>query len=174
MNIGIMSSASCEIDNKYIEEMDKVASYLAKRGYDLVFGAASYSMMGSCYKAFKKENRTIEAHASIKYKDDLNDLPGVIPYIVEDTFKLKKFLFNKSDIILCMPGGLGALSEILSYIEEKRSNDKDKKIIIYNFEHFYDDLLNLFEKRIEEKFISNEIKNMYIVVSSLDELKNII
>ena len=66
MNIGIMSSASCEIDNKYIEEMDKVASYLAKRGYDLVFGAASYSMMGSCYKAFKKENRTIEAHASRK------------------------------------------------------------------------------------------------------------
>ena len=59
MNVLILSSASVNIDPYYRSIARSIASYLAKRGFNLIFGASSTSMMGICYDAFLQENREI-------------------------------------------------------------------------------------------------------------------
>ena len=52
MNVFIASSASKTIDEKYLDIAKETSEYLASKGLDLVFGGASFSMMGECFKKF--------------------------------------------------------------------------------------------------------------------------
>ena len=47
MRICVYGAASPEIDNKYIEEVEKLGVELAKRGHSLVFGGGSGGLMGA-------------------------------------------------------------------------------------------------------------------------------
>lgn len=170
--IGIMSSSRVEIDKKYLDLMDDISKVLAKK-FDLNFGSSSNSMMGICYRNFKKENKTINAYTNYKYIDELEKLDGVNKILVNDTFDLKKELFNDSDIVLFMPGGIGTLSEFLSFLEEKRSNDKIKKLILFNYENYYGELIEIFKKMIDLNFADKNFLELFDVVTSKEELKKL-
>ena len=53
MNVLILSSSSVTIDNKYLTVAEEVSNLFADNGYDLVYGAASFSMMGKCYDVMR-------------------------------------------------------------------------------------------------------------------------
>ena len=73
MNVFIGCSSSQNISAKYLKVAKSVAQKLAALQLDLVFGAASTSMMGECYRAF--ENNNVEAVTVKTYEDDLKNLP---------------------------------------------------------------------------------------------------
>lgn len=170
----ILSSASVEIDKYYLEQAKKISSFLAENNFDLIFGGSCYSMMGCCYEEFTKRGRTVYAFTTKPYVDQLEHLKEAISIVVNTTFDLKKLMFQESDIIVCLAGGIGTLSEILAYIEEKRSNAQDKPIIIYDENEFYKHLMQQLEKCEQEKFVSTSVKNQFIVVHNETEFKNII
>lgn len=174
MNVLIISSSRDEINEKYKILARNISNYLATNNYNLVFGGASTSMMGICYQEFDKLNRKIYAYTTPKYLDDLENLKNAKSIICETTFDLKKDMFKKSDLIICLPGGIGTISELLSYIEEKRSNNKDIPIIICDEDNYYEYLLNTLEQTIINNFSDNKIYNMFSIVHNLDELKKII
>ena len=82
---------------------------------------------------------------------------------------MKKELFNDADLIVCLPGGLGTISELYSYIEEIRSNDKKTKLILYNINHYYDIVLTTLNHLIEEKFASSNILDYFKVVNNYED-----
>lgn len=174
MNVLIISSASIDVPKKYLSIAKEVSSYLAYNNFDLIYGASSLSMMGQCYNEFVKYGRKVYAFTTSCYKDDLENLKKAKGVVLDSTFDLKKTMFNNSNLILVLPGGIGTLSELLSYIEEKRSNNKDIPIIIYNEDGFYDSVLAIIDKMIEEKFTSNVIYNSFNIVSDMGELKKLI
>jgi hypothetical protein len=169
LNVLILSSSRNEINAKYLEITKDIAKFLANNDCDLVFGASSNSMMGVCYKEFCKNKRNVYAYTTLKYKDDLDNLKESRQYICTDTFEMKQKMFNKSDLIVCLPGGLGTLSELLTYIEEKRSNDKNIPIIIYNENNYYEKLFELIEEMINNKFIDESIYQMFKIVNNEEE-----
>ena len=109
MNVLILSSASTDIDPYYVDVARKVSNYLANNGFDLVFGGASFSMMGACYQEFVNAGRDVYAFTTLKYKDDLDNLPNAKHYVRETTFDMKKAMFENSDLIGVLPGGYGTL-----------------------------------------------------------------
>ena len=113
MNVLILSSASADIDPYYISIARSVSNYLATNEFNLVFGAASSSMMGACYESFINKNREVYAFTTNKYICDLENLKGAKAYIKETTFDMKKSMFENSNLIVLLPGGLGTLSEVL-------------------------------------------------------------
>ena len=52
MKVFIASAANLEINKKYLELAASISEVFAKNNFDLLFGAANYSMMGECYKKF--------------------------------------------------------------------------------------------------------------------------
>lgn len=170
MNVLIISSSREEIDDYYKSIAKNISSFLANDN-DLVFGASSKSMMGICYKEFAKKERKIYAFTTSKYIEDLKNLDKAKKYIRETTFDLKKDMLFNSDLVVALPGGVGTLSEILSYIEEKRSNELDIPIIIYDENNYYK-LLNSFIKQMnQEKFIS-DISDLYVITHNKEEFEN--
>ncbi len=173
MNVLIISSASIDIDNYYSNLAKQISNFLAENNCDLIFGGSHLSMMGICYQEFVKKGRKVYAFTTEKYVEQLENLKESISVVTKSTFDLKKIMFEKSDIIVCLAGGLGTLSELLSYIEEKRSNDKNKPIIIYDENKFYNHLILQLNKMEKEKFMSSEVKKNFEIVHNLEEFEEI-
>lgn len=171
MKVLILSSASTEIDPYYCSIARSISNHLARLGYDLVFGAASSSMMGVCYDEFRKQGREIYAYTTEKYKDDLENLDDAYHYINDTTFDMKKNMFENSDLIVVLPGGIGTLSELMSYIEENRSNDKNIPIEIYDEgeDNYFEPLLQTLRSMKSKGFISSDINNLFTISHNKEE-----
>lgn len=174
MRVTISSSSADIIDDKYKESAIKVCDYLAESGFDLNWGSGSISIMGICYNEFSKYNRKIYGYTSPKYADDIDNLPKATHTIYEDTFDLKKNIFNDADLLVMLPGGTGTISELFAYLEEIRSNDKSKLLVLYNEDHHFDSTLALIEDLIARDFNRTSIYDYFKVANSFEEFKNII
>ena len=173
MNVLILSSGNKDVDPYYTSIAKSISSFLAENNCDLVFGACSTSMMGICYDEFVKNKRKVYSFTTEKYIDDLDNLNDSKKFIKQNTFDMKRDMFNKSDLIVCLPGGMGTLSELLTYLEEKRSNEKDIPIIIYDENHFYDKLFDLIEYLEKNNFISKSIESTYDIARNRQEFEDL-
>lgn len=174
MKVFIASSASENIGGKYLDLADELADYLASLGFDLLFGAASYSMMGSCYKKFTSHKRKVYAYTVPKYKKDFKKLPKAKCVLVNDTLLRFKKLYFRSDLIVILPGGIGTLAEFASSVEEYRASKGNKKIILVNYNNFYDNLLDWLKSGQNKGFVEKDLKNCYEVVNNIEEFKKVV
>ena len=169
MRVTISSSSNDAISEEYKESARKVCDYLANNGCDLNWGSGSSSIMGICYQEFSKNNRDIYGYTSPKYADDIENLPKAKHEIFDTTFDLKKNIFGDADFVVLLPGGTGTISEFFAYLEEVRSNDIDKILILYNENHHFDSTIALINDLVDRNFNSNTIHNYFKVANSFEE-----
>lgn len=174
MNVFIACSASQYIDKKYLELTLDVSKYLVEQDYNLVFGAFDKSMMGICYDEFKNNNKNVVSITPKVYEKDLERLEYGEKIVTDDTMMRFKNIYDLSDLIVLLPGGIGTLTEVLNAIEDYRTIPNDKRIVLYNFEGFYDDILNWFFDKKELGFISGDIKDLIDIVDDFEEFKSIV
>lgn len=154
MNIFISASSS----NKISDEYKVVTKFLTKelsKNNDLVFGCANRGLMGICYNSFFENKRKITGVCYEMYKDELKELKLDKVYMVKTLEESNRCLEEISDLILILPGAFGTLSEFIDILEHKRTNLHNKKMIIFNINGFYNDLINMFDK------IYNKVSNDY-------------
>lgn len=174
MRIFIGCSANNSVPIKYINLAGEIADKLSKMDNKLVFGGSERGMMGKCYLSFKFNDKKVKGIADISYIDELEGLECDASSVANSTFERTKLLYESAQIILFLPGGLGTMSEMFSVFEEKRTRNDNKPIIIYNYEGYYDDLLNMITNSNRLNFVSNNDTKLYYVVTSDDELIEII
>lgn len=172
--IFIGCSSSKLVDQEYIELARKVAEVFVKLDYDFVFGAASFGMMGNCYEVFHEAMRKVYSFTTAKYEDDLLNLDSYKDKVCSTSFDRTASIYNACDIILFLPGGTGTLAEVFGMLEENRSIDSPKKIIIYNYNGFYDRIIDLIDFCIDKKFNTDDIFTYFEVCNSLEEVIEVI
>lgn len=163
MNVAILSSSSDKIDDYYRSIARSVSKELAGDGYNLVFGGSCNSMMGICYDEFVRQGREVFAFTTEKYADQLVDLKSARHFIKESTFDMKKGIYNNSDLIVVLPGGIGTLSELLSFIEENRSGNKQVPIEVYDENGYYKEMFLRMAKGVIDGFIGDDIYDYFKV-----------
>ena len=171
MEVFIATSSSNTIDPKYLKLARECSKIFTSRDFNLVFGGASFSMMGECYHAFAEEGKSIEAFTVEKYSNDLSTLPKANCKLVSDTLVRFKWMFDISEIILILPGGIGTLAEFASALEEYRTVRANKLIILYNFEGFYDNIINWMKDSKNLGFLTDTLFNDFKIVNNHKELK---
>ncbi len=77
-------------------------------------------------------------------------------------------------MIVILPGGIGTLAEFTCAVEEFRSSGGNKRIILYNLDGYYDDVIEWMKKNIETKFFKNDLSDCYHVITDLKELESIV
>ena len=63
-----------------------------------------------------------------------------------------------------LPGGTGTISEFFSYLEEVRSNDINKPMVIYNEYHHFDSCLALIDDLVKRNFNKDNIYDYFKVL----------
>lgn len=174
MKVFIASAANLDLEEKYLELARNVSEVFAKNNFDLLFGAGHYSMMGECYKVFTKFKRKVYAYTVPKWEQDFKKLPKAKCVKVSDTLLRFRKLYFRSDVIVILPGGIGTLAEFTCAVEEFRSSGGNKRIILFNLDGYYDDVIEWMKKNIETKFFKNDLSDCYQVITDLKELESIV
>lgn len=171
--VAISSSSSEMIDEKYKEGSKRVLEFLASQGCELNWGSGKMSIMGLCYQTFLNYQLPMHGYTTSKYADEIKSLPSANHQILEDTFLLKKNIFTDADFVVFLPGGTGTISEFFAYLEEVRSNNIKKPLILYNEDHHFDSMLSLIDDMVLRKFNNKSIYDYFVVANNLEEFEEI-
>lgn len=171
MRVFIACSASDNAKLEYRTLASEVSTNLAKNGHKLVFGGADTGMMGKCYMTFKYEGAKTKAVAEIHDAELVKELEVDAYEITPTTFERTKELFNSSELVLILPGGLGTFAEFFSILDEKRQKGLDTPIVLFNYDNFYTPLLNFMKKCHEENLISERDLKQFGIVTDTKSLE---
>lgn len=175
MKICLFGSGSKDIDKKYLNLGYQLGKRIADHNHSLVFGGGNDGMMGSvargCY-----DNKGQIIGIIPEWMDEFEELFDKCDEIVyTKTMNERKLKFIEiSDLFIISPGGIGTLDEFFEVWTLKKVKSHKKPIIILNFNHFYDKLLDMFDELIELGFISKKDKMMFIVTTNIEETINVI
>ncbi len=174
MKIFIASGSNDSIPLKYLEETKKVCQMLCNLNNALIFGTYSKGMMGVCYNTFKDNNKDIIGITIDAYHNDLVNFKDIKVVELSNSFQRLECIFKESDMFLFLPGGTGSIAELFGLIEEMKTNEKQKKIIIYNYQGFYNKLLEYINYLSDEGFAYKKELDKLIIVDNIGDLERVI
>ncbi|KAK7841936.1 cytokinin riboside 5'-monophosphate phosphoribohydrolase log8 [Quercus suber] len=121
---------------------------LVEKKMDLVYGGGSVGLMGLV-------SQTV--------------FDGEV-LIVSDMHERKAEMARRADAFVALPGGYGTMEELLEIIAWSQLGIHDKPVGLLNIDGYYDCLLGLFDKGVEEGFINPSARNIVISAQTSREL----
>lgn len=169
-NVCVYSASSTKIASIYFEIAEELGHLLARKGINLINGAGSSGLMGTI------SNAALQAGGNVT---------GVIPrFMVEQGWhhqglthlvetetmhERKQLMAEMSDGVIALPGGCGTLEELLEIITWKQLGIYLKPIVILNVNGYFDPLLDMLQKAIEENFMREEHRAIWQVATTAEE-----
>lgn len=161
----------CSSRNDIPESFSKLAQDVGKllKDYQVIIGGTKEGMMGKVASEVSSDHLF-----QIVLKDYVEKEQENTEYfrICNTSFERLESIWKLSDVILVLPGGTGTLGEMLTFLEENRMKQEKKPILVFNNQHFYDDVITFVEKGKKLGFCNDDILDGLTFVESLDELKN--
>lgn len=168
MRIFIGGAFNDNIPNKYKVACKKYVSELLEDN-DLVFGGAKNGLMGIIYDCAKNCNSKVIASCPKIFEESLNELEIDESFVTSTMFESTIYLFDRSDAIVFVPGGVGTLYELFNILQAIICKEYDIPVVIFNPNNYYDNLINMLDKMSEENFVSADAKKLYYVSDSASD-----
>jgi uncharacterized protein (TIGR00730 family) len=155
---------------KHASEMGRLIAMLRLQ---LVYGGGNKGLMG------------ILANAVLEYEGKVT---GVIPevllgwesqhsgltelVIVPDMHSRKKLMYEKSDVVIVLPGGFGTMDELFEMLTWNQLKIHNKKIYILNSDGFYNHLIQHMHALQKEDFLHETMEEKLIFCNTPIEVFN--
>ncbi len=166
----VFCSSSQSIDQRYLDLAADVGSAIARRGWDLVSGAGSISMMGALVRAARGAGgRTIgvipEALLALEVADHDSD-----EFVVTRDMRQRKGIMDeRSDAFLALPGGIGTLEELIEVWTARSLNMHHKPVVVLDPWGDYDHLHALLDHWQEQGFVRPDAVRQVCWTREVDE-----
>ena len=178
-NVCVFAGSSFGNREIYKQSAQLLAKEIVTNDYNIVFGGGSNGLMG------------VLADSAIEHAgyiigiitEQLNDIevghPGLSEMVIVDTMhERKKLMAEKSDAIICLPGGVGTWEEFFESLTWNQLGLQSKPIILLNIENYYSTLKDFVGHAVAEGFLPKSTSNELLFVSSveeaIEEIKNFI
>ncbi len=171
MRICVYGAASDKIDNKYKDIGKKLGNKIAENGHGLVFGAGDNGFMGAVARgAYEKGGEIIGVSPRFFNVDGIL-FQNCSELIYTDTMReRKKILEDSSDAYIIGPGGVGTLDEFFEILTLKQLQQHNKPIAIFNFDGYYNEILEWMKIATDKEFISDITIDLCKVSDNVDEI----
>ncbi|KAH7277101.1 hypothetical protein KP509_39G034200 [Ceratopteris richardii] len=90
--------------------------------------------------------------------------------VVTDMHERKAEMARHADAFIALPGGYGTLEELLEMTTWSQLGIHDKRVGLLNVDGYYDALLALFDKGVEEGFIKPSSRHIILSATSAKEV----
>lgn len=167
MTVGVFASSSDLIDKRYQVVASELGALLAKARINIIFGGGGIGLMGALAdSAIKMEGKIKGVIPSFMKEEgwDHQDVKDMV--YTEDMGSRKKTIFELSDAVIALPGGIGTLEELTEAITLKQLGLYPGQILIINSLNYYDHLIQFLNHMVEGNFMRAEHTEMWEVVSS--------
>lgn len=169
--ICIYCASSNQVDAKYFDATRKLAEILASQQITVVYGGGATGLMGElATSAIRAGGQVIGIMPEFMREVEWAHREVKEFLFVGDMHERKKKFLEYADALIALPGGCGTFEELLEAITLKRLGLFLKPIIILNQEGYYDPLLQMLDRAVSEKFMSNMHKHIWTVVREVDDI----
>jgi len=171
MNICIFGASSDLIDKCYIESAELLGEKLALRGHSLVYGGGAQGVMGACARGVKKGGGHI-----IGVSPSFFNVDGVLfkdcdELLYTETMRERKAIMeDNSAAFIVAPGGIGTYEEFFEVFTLKQLARHNKPIVIFNYNGFYDKMIEMMKDAEDKKFIRIPTLELYEVMTDIDKI----
>lgn len=171
LRVCVYCASSQTADAIYREEARAVGAALAGAGCSIVYGGGSLGSMGAVADGALAAGGEVIGILP-RFMADLEwGHPGLTRLeLVEDMRERKHKLLTGSDAVVALPGGCGTLEELFEAITLKRLGLYFGPIVLLNTRAFYDDVVRVLERSIDERFMNPEHRDMWTLVQRADEV----
>ncbi|MEM6261454.1 MAG: TIGR00730 family Rossman fold protein [Bacteroidota bacterium] len=167
----VYCASSTKIAPKYFQAAAELAEIFVQAGITVVFGGGKNGLMGQLAdKVIEKGGRIIGIMPNFMKEVELAHKGVDEIHFVADMHERKKRFLDGTDALVALPGGCGTLEELLEALTLKRLGLFVKPIVILNQDGFYDPLIEMLNRCVEEHFMGAKHLEMWQVVETPGEV----
>ncbi|MFY9230931.1 MAG: TIGR00730 family Rossman fold protein, partial [Candidatus Nanopelagicales bacterium] len=127
----VFCASSQTIDERYLDLASEVGRAVAARGWELVSGAGSISMMGALGSAARAAGgHTIGVIPEALVAREVADHDSDEFIVTRDMRQRKGIMDERSDAFLALPGGIGTLEELVEAWTARSLNMHHKPVVV--------------------------------------------
>jgi len=169
--ICVYCASSTQVKPVYFEATARLSRIFALANLSVVYGGGSKGLMGQLADSTLKAGGKITGVIPRFMCDVEWNHTGLSELILVDTMhERKEKMALMADAIVALPGGCGTLEELLEVITWKRLGIFTKPIVIVNVEGYFDDLVSMLDRAVDEHFMRKEHHKMWEVVRTPEEV----
>ena len=169
-SVCVYSASSTKINPVYFKAAEELGSLLAEHHIRLINGAGSIGLMCAVADAVLKNGGEVTGVIPRFMVEQNWHHTGLTELIeVESMHERKQKMANLSDGIVALPGGCGTLEELLEIITWKQLGLYLNPIVILNVNGFFDPLLEMLVKAIDENFMRQQHGDIWKVAQTPEE-----
>ena len=178
-NICVFAGSSLGNREIYSESAKLLAKEIVSNGYNIVFGGGSNGLMGILAESAIENEGYIIGVITERLDDIEVGHPGLNEMVVVDTMhERKKLMAEKSEAIICLPGGVGTWEEFFESLTWNQLGIQSKPIVILNIENYYATLKEFVNHAVTEGFLPNSTSKELLFIDTIeeamDEIKNFV
>lgn len=171
LTVVVYCASSNQVAPVYFDAVERVANHLVDNQATVVYGGGGIGLMGRLADTVL----TRKGHIIRIMPEFMRQVEwahkGVSEFqFVEDMHERKKRFLLGVDAVVTLPGGCGTFEELMEAITLKRLGQFTKPIIIVNINRFYDSLITLLERSIEERFMAPEHRQLWTIVEEPEQI----
>lgn len=146
----------------------------ARRDIRIVYGGGKLGLMGQTAGAARDAGGDVYGVIPEFLVELEGVLEGVEHKVVKTMHERKMLMFEQSDAILTLPGGIGTLEEVIETLSWARLSLHRKPIIVLNINDFWSPLKTLFTHIVDRGFAAPELLNEVIFVEEPAEVFKVV
>ena len=174
-SVCVYSASSTKIDEVYFNAARQLGQLLAKRRIRLINGAGSIGLMRSVADAVLENGGEVTGVIPKFMVEQGWHHTGLSKLIeVESMHERKQLMADLSDAVIALPGGCGTLEELLEIITWKQLGLYLNPIFILNTNGFFDPLLDMLTRAIDENFMRRQHGEIWHVATTPEEAVELI
>ncbi len=158
-------------DPAYLASATAVGRALASAGIGIVYGGGNVGLMGAVATAGRDAGGDVVGIIPTALVDKELAHPDLTRLeVVEDMHERKQRMAKLCDAYVMLPGGAGTLEEFFEAWTWQQLGLHRKPIAVYDVGGFWDPLLAMVDRLVEQGFISADFRRSLIVASDPDDL----
>jgi len=169
--ICVYCASSTKIKSAYFDEAAKLGQVLAENNLQLVYGGGSSGLMGQIADSVLDSGGKVTGVIPQFMCEQEWDHNGLTELIITETMhERKEKMAQMADAAVALPGGCGTLEELLEIITWKQLGIFVKPIVIVNTDGYFDPLIAMLDKAVDENFMRDIHKNIWQVVEKAEDV----
>ncbi|MGA1978046.1 MAG: TIGR00730 family Rossman fold protein [Bacteroidales bacterium] len=167
MRVCIFAASSSRTDKEYRDAATELGLLLARSGMEVVYGGGGIGLMGMLADAVLSGGGKITGVIPLFMKEEGWGHAGLTETIItKDMSERKKKMFELSDSVVALPGGIGTLEELTEAITLKQLSLFRGPMILLNTCGYYNLLLGFIDHMISGRFMRFEHKGIWEVADT--------
>jgi uncharacterized protein (TIGR00730 family) len=171
----VFCGSAAGISPKYLEMGKRLGKFLANNNIGLVYGGASIGLMGAIADSAMANGGYVVGvipKSLVEYEVAHSGLSEL--HVVNNMHQRKQLMYDHADVFLTLPGGMGTLDEMFEVLTWTQLKYHAKQSYIFNFDGFYDSLLDYLRSSHEQGFIKSEHLEYLREIKDVEALEKIV